>query len=146
MSHFRAYLKLLPLPLLASVLTYYCVAHSPRVGAQPVQGSKLRDLQEQRLATLRNLAKITGDRYRSGQASFDELSSATKARDSAELELSTSARQRISILERMLVEAKALEEEQNRLSANRLAPETAFLRAKADRLQQEILLEQARVP
>jgi hypothetical protein len=117
--------------------------HSVRVEAKGGQSSKVRDLEEQRLATLRNLVKITSERFKSGQASFDELRSATSAQEDAELDLCSSAQERIAVLERAVAEAKVCEDQQAKLAANKLLPETSLLKTTADRLQQEILLEQA---
>jgi hypothetical protein len=136
--------KVLPLPVLALFLVSCWLLHSMRVEAQLSQSSKVRDLQEQRVETLRNLVKITTESYKRGQVSSDELSSATRAQNEAELDLCTSNRERIAIFERLVAEAKATEEQSVKLAANKLLPETSVLRAKADRLQQEILLEQAR--
>ena len=142
-NYCRFCVRVLPLSALITLLVCYCF-HSTHVEAQAAPGGKVRELQEQRLATLRNLVTITSDHYKSGLASFGELASARRARDTAELELCSSAKERIAILERTVDDAKALEEQQSRLVANKLAPETSLLRAKAERLQQEILLEQAR--
>jgi len=134
----------LPISILALLLGGYCVLHSIRVEAQTSQGSKVRGLQEQRLETLRSLVTITTERYKDGQVSFDELSSATRARDEAELDLCTSDRERIPILERLVADAKLHEDAVAKLAAMKLQSERSVLRAKADRLQQEILLEQAK--
>ncbi len=114
--------------------------------AQPrSEGSnKIRDLQEQRLATLRSLVRTTREHFKNGQASSDELWSAINARDEAELDLCNSNEERINILEKAVMRAKALEEQDAKLAANKLLPETSLLKATADRLQEEILLEQAR--
>ncbi len=118
--------------------------HSVRGEGKGGQSSKVRDLEEQRLATLRNLVKITTARFKSGQASFDELRSATRAQEDAELDLCGSAQERIAVLERAVAEVKVCEDQQAKLAANNLLPDTTLLKTTADRLQQEILLEQAR--
>lgn len=134
----------LALPVLVLILLSYGFLYSVRVEAKGSQSSKLRELQEQRLATLRTLVKITADRFKTGQASSDELRSAIRAQEDAELDLCRSDQERITILERAVAEAKVREEQDAKLAANKLLPETSVLNAKADRLQQEILLEQAR--
>ncbi len=73
-----------------------------------------------------------------------ELGSAVRAQEDAELDLCSSAQERIAILERGVAEAKVREEHDRKLAANKLLPEASLLKATADRLQQEILLEQAR--
>lgn len=120
---------------------------SPAAASAPAPSepsNKIRDLQEQRLATLRSLVKTTRDHFKNGQVSSDELWSAINARDEAELDLCNSNEERINILGKAVMRAKALEEQDAKLAANKLLPETSLLKATADRLQEEILLEQAR--
>ena len=131
--------------LIFSVLLFGCwYLHPACAEAQESQNSKARSLQEQRLETLRNLVKITTERYKNGQASSHELSSATNARNEAELDLCTSDKQRIDLFEKFVKDARMFEEEASRLVASQVLPETSLLQAKADRLQQEIKLEQAK--
>ena len=80
----------------------------------------MRDLQEQRLDTLRNLVTTTTEHYKKGLASSEDLWSATRAKDEAELDLCTSKAERIVILERIVAEAKMLEEQDAKLVANKL--------------------------
>ena len=136
--------KLFPIPFLALILVSYGLLHSLRLEAQGGQNSKVRELQQQRLATLRSLVRITTERFKSGQASTEELGSAVRSQEDAELDLCSSAQERIAILERAVAEAKAREEQDKKLAANGLLPETSLLKATADRLQEEILLEQVR--
>ena len=143
-NHIRPCFKVLPLPLLAVVLVGSWFLHSVRGEAQTKPGGKVRELQEQRLATIRKLVDITTERYRTGQTSSDELLAATRARDDAELDLCTSNQERLAILERIVAQAKAREEQDAKLVANKLLPETSFLKAQADLLEQEIRLEQVK--
>ena len=140
----RPYVKLLPLQILSALLVSYLFLHSGRVTAQVSQSGKVRELQQQRLATLRDLVKTTREHYNNGEVSSDELLSATRQEMEAELELCASNKERIAVLERVLAGAKALEEQAAKLAANKLLSKRALLKATADRLQQEILLEQAR--
>jgi len=140
----RLCFKVFPIPVLVLILVSYGLLHSVRVEAKGSQNSKVRELQEQRLATLRKLVNVTTDRFKNGQASSDELRSAARAQEEAELDLCSSAQERIVILERAVAEAKVCEEQDAKLAANKLLPETSLLKATADRLRQEILLEQAR--
>lgn len=140
----RHCLKVFPIQVFVLLLFAYSLLHSMRVQAQVSQSSKVRALQEQRLLVLRNLVRITTEHYRQGQTSSGDLRSATRARDEAELDLCTSNAERIAIRERIVAEAKMLEEQDANLVTNKLQSETLLLRATADRLQQEILLEQAR--
>ncbi len=136
--------RIFSIPALVLLVVSMWLLHCLRLEAQTRQGNRVRDLQEQRLATLRNLVEITTEHFKNGQASSDELWAATRARDEAELELCSSSAARIAVLERIVQEAKLLEEQDAKLVSNKLLSRTLFLRAKADRLQQELVLEYAR--
>lgn len=140
----RLSFKLLPIPLLLLVLVNLWLLHSRRAEAEVSQGSKVHDLQQQRLATLSDIVERTREHFTNGLATSDDLWSAVKAREKAALELCTSDKERIAILEKALNEAKLREDQEAKLAANKLLPETTLLQAKADRLEQEILLEQAK--
>ncbi len=118
--------------------------HSEPVDAQISQNSRVRALQEQRLAVLSNLVEITSEHVKNGQLSSDELWSAERARDEAQLDLCASDAERIAVLERIVEEAKAAEEQDARLATNKLLSRRILLKATADRLQQQIRLESAR--
>ena len=140
----RLFFRVLSVPTMGLLMVSLWLPHSARVNAQVSQSSKVRDLQEQRLATLRNLVEITTEHYKDGQVSSDELRSATRARDEAELDLCISNAQRIVILERIVAEAKRIEEQDAELVTNKLLSRRLLLKATADRLQQQILLESAK--
>jgi hypothetical protein len=143
-SRARLCFKVLSVPALGLLVVSLWLPHSERVNAQISQSSRVRELQEQRLATLRNLVEITTEHYKNGQVSSDELRSATRARDEAELDLCTSKAERIAILERIVAEAKRVEEQDADLVTNKLLSRRLLLKATADRLQQQILLESAK--
>ncbi|SPE60071.1 hypothetical protein SBV1_370055 [Verrucomicrobia bacterium] len=125
----RLCFKVLPIQVLVLLLVSYWLRHSMCVAAQVGSSSKVRDLQQQRLATLRNLVKITTEHHLAGQSSSDELWTATRARDEAELDLCTSNKERIAILERVVAEAKELEEQDIKLAANKLLSRTCLLQS-----------------
>ena len=136
--------KVLPAFLLGLSLVGCLSLLSVHGDAGASQTSKVRALQEQRLAALRRLVTATTESYKSGHASFDDLSSATTARDEAELELCTSNPERVVVLQRGVAAAKVLEEQEAKLAALKMAPETVLLKATANRLRLEIILEQTR--
>jgi hypothetical protein len=140
----RLCLKVGSIPALGLLLVGFWLLHSAGAEAQTSRNGRVRDLQRQRLDTLRNLVKITTEHYKNGQANSDELWSATRAEDEAELDLCTSNDERIAILERIVAEAKMLEQQDAELVANKLLSRTLLLKATADRLLQEILLEYAK--
>ena len=136
--------KVVSVPALGLLLVGFWLLHALGVEAQTSRGGRVRDLQEQRLDTLRNLVKITTEHYKNGQASSDDLWSATRAKDEAELDLCTSNAERIAILERIVADAEMVEEQDAKLVTNKLLSRTLLLKATADRLQQEIHLEYAK--
>jgi hypothetical protein len=142
--HVRVNFKVLFFSVLVLLFASYVLLFSRSVDAQANRSNKLHDLQEQRLATLSNLVNLTTERFKNGEMSADELYSATKAKEEAELELCTSNQERVAILERGVSEAKLIEDQETKLAASKLVSETSLLKATAERLQQEILLEQAR--
>jgi hypothetical protein len=131
-------------PVLVLLFASFVLLFSRRVEAQASPSNKLHDLQEQRLAALRKLADISVEGFKNGQVSADELRSATRAEEEAELELCTSAQERVAVLEKAVAQAKLVEDQEARLAALKLGSETSVLKATAERLHQEILLEQAR--
>jgi hypothetical protein len=140
----RLLIKAISIPALGLLLVGFWLLHSVGAEAQTSRSGRVRDLQEQRLDTLRDLVKITTEHYKNGLESSDELWSATRAEDEAELDLCTSNADKIAILKRIVAEAKVLEEQDAKLVANKLMSRTLLLKATADRLQQEILLEYAK--
>jgi hypothetical protein len=136
--------KVVSVPALGLFLVGFWLLHSLGVEAQTNRSGRVRDLQEQRLDTLRNLVKITTEHYKNGQASSDDLRSATRAKDEAELDLCTSNAERIAVRERIVADAKMVEVQDAKLVTNKLMSRTLLLKATADRLQQEILLEYAK--
>ena len=140
----RLCFTVLSISTLGLLLVSVWLSHSARVDAQTSHGSRVRDLEEERLATLSNLVEITTEHYRSGQVSSEELASAIRTRDEAELDLCTSNAGRIPVLERIVKEARVREEQDAGLVTNKLLSRRLLLKAKADRLQQEIRLELAK--
>ena len=139
-------IKAVSIPALGLLLVGFWPLHSACAEVQTSRSGRVRDLQKQRLDTLRDRVKITTERYSKGEVSSDELWSATRARDEAELDLCSSNAERIAILERIVEEAKRIEQQDAELVANKLLSRRLLLKATADRLQQEILLEHAKAP
>lgn len=139
----RVCFKVFPFLVLVLLFVSFILLFSRRVEAQTNQGNKLHDLQEQRLGAFRKLVDISTERFKNGQMNADELHSAIKAKEEAELALCTSTQERVAVFEKAVAEAKLLEDQEAKLAASKLLPETSLLKATAERLQQEILLEQA---
>jgi hypothetical protein len=140
-THF--WFKALSIPTVLLMVGLW-LTHSARLDAQTKQSSRVRELEEQRLVTLSNLVEITSERVKNGELSSDELLTATRARDEAELALCTSDAERIAVLEKIVEEAKTIEEQDAKLVANKAMSRRMLLKATADRLEQQIRLESAK--
>ena len=105
----------------------------------------MRDLQEQRLDTLRDLVKVTTEHYKDGEPvtlMSCGLQPGRKMRRSW-----TSALQMLIgslSLRELCPKAKTIEAQDAKLVADKLLSRRLLLKAKADRLQQEILLDIAK--
>lgn len=108
------------------------------------QGTKQEELVKERLAVLREIAKLSTEAYKSGTRSYAEVREATRMVLQAELEQCNSDKDRIAVLEKWVAEAKKMEEHAGQLSKTGQVPIATALKAKADRLQAEIALEQAK--
>lgn len=107
-------------------------------------GDKLNALLAERLATLREVVKLTEANYNAGSGSRDKVIEARFAVLAAELDMCETGPDRVKVLERVVAETKQLEAEAEELVRGRVAPQTTALAAKARRLDAEIKLERAR--
>ncbi len=106
--------------------------------------SKLEDLLKERLATVREISRLVKARFKSGEATVDQLREASRMLLEAELELCGSDKDRIKVWEMAVVEAKELERIADNFAKTGQGHVSAALAAKADRLQAEIALERAK--
>lgn len=120
---------------------WYGFAHAPRAEAEAEQpkDSKVKTLLKERLAILRELAAITAKAQKQGVVSFQEVHEANEAVLQVELELAESPKERITILEKFLAEAK--QHEKHVAPAAGQGEPVLVLEAKAHRLKAEIALE-----
>jgi hypothetical protein len=137
-----------PVFLLLALSAGYFSLSTQRADAQEpakaeAKGSKQKELLKERLAVIREIAKLSTEAYKAGAASYDEVREAVRMVLQAELEQCDSDKDRITVLEKVVAEAKKMEEHAGQLSKTGQAPTRTALRAKADRLQAEIKLEQA---
>lgn len=107
-------------------------------------GAKLKELRKERLATARELMQKTALRVKNREGSIDQLREATRILFEAELDLCDSDKERVAVLEKFVAEAKKNEKLGAKLAQTGQGLESDALKAKADRLQSEIALEQAR--
>jgi hypothetical protein len=108
------------------------------------KGGKQNKLLKERLAVVRQIAKLAADEYKAGTGSFDGVREANRMVLQAELERCDSDKGRVAVLEKFVAEARKLEEHAGRLSKTGMAPTRTALKAKADRLQAEIALERVK--
>ena len=105
---------------------------------------KLDELLKERLATVREMARLIAQRVKNGQGSLDQMRDANRMLFQAELALCDSDKDRALILEKSVVEARSLEKIAETLVKAGQDQASGWLAAKADRLQTEIALERVR--
>ncbi len=129
--------------VLALGLQAFLVVDLPCAPRQGSNDSKLGKLLEERLATLREVASLTKKLYEVGMSSLSEVTRANRALLEAELELCQTDKERIAVLEKMVAQAKLLEEDTGRRFDAGVATHLETLEAKAGRLEVQIALERA---
>jgi hypothetical protein len=106
--------------------------------------SKLDELRKERLTILREIAKQVAQSYKSGTGSSDEMQDAMRRVFEAELDLCTTDKERVAVLEKAVAEAKKWEDVATKIVEAGQAPARTGLKARANRLQAEIALERLR--
>ncbi len=139
----------IPLFLLQAIATSTFPQGSEQLRAEgPVRDgakkSKLEDLLKERVATVREISRLVKARFKSGEATADQMREANRMLLEAELDLCSSDKDRIKVWETAVVEAKELERIADSFAKTGQGHVSAALAAKADRLQAEIALERAR--
>jgi hypothetical protein len=104
----------------------------------------IRELQEERLATLRTIVELVDQKRRQGSASMAELASANRDVAEAELEICATQTERVIVLEKIVEKARILESQAAQLAQDNLASQEVALAMKADLLKSRIRLERAR--
>lgn len=104
----------------------------------------IRELQEERLATLRQIVEVVDQKRRQGSASMAELASAKREVAEAELEICANQTERVIILEKIVEDARIFESKAAQLAQENLASQEFALAMKADWLKSRIRLELAR--
>lgn len=114
--------------------------------AAPSKGtdSKLKELLNERLATVREMASQATKEYQAGQAPFNRVHQATMAVFNAELEMCESDKERMVVLEKTVGLTKESEKNTEQRYKSGKAGLSDVLLAKTDRLEAEIRLERAR--
>lgn len=107
--------------------------------------AKVKELVNERLATLKTLVKAATVDYHAGRASFERVQQATRALLDAELEQCSSDRERVAILEKIVALAKDSEKSALARYKTGATPQSDALMATAARLETEIALERAKL-
>ncbi len=125
---------------LASIPWRSPVAAPQSLAAEP-KDTKLKGLLKERLATVREILTVTTEQYKAGTGSFERVHQALKDVMSAELDLCDSDKERITVLEKGVAQAKDYEKLAEAQFKVGKVQVTDVLAAKADRLEIEIALE-----
>lgn len=135
------------------LLPYACVLAAV-LGADPVvetsrpaharQPDTVKNLQDKRLAVLKEIVEVTEKTYKGGQASFDQVGKARLDLLQAQLDMSRTKEERVRVLEEMVKQTEALEEVVKKLVEAKQAGRIDALKAEALVLQIKIALEQAK--
>ena len=105
------------------------------------KNGKVKELQKERLATLKTLSDLTVKDYKSGRVSFDRVHQAMRAVLDAELEMCESDKERVTILEEAVKLAKEYETIAEAQYKTGKVTQSDVLMAKVNRLDTEIALE-----
>jgi hypothetical protein len=105
---------------------------------------KLEKLLEERLDTVREMVRLVSELFKNGQGTVEQMREANRMLFDAELEACASDKERLTLLENVVTEARKLEELAQAQSKAGQLPANRWLAVKADRLQAEITLERAR--
>lgn len=104
---------------------------------------KVKDLQKERLATLKTVAEMEAELYKIGQGTTDAMLEARVLVAEAELEAAEKESDRVAVLKNLVETLKACEETAKARKVAAAGTEAEVLRAKARRLAAQIRLEQA---
>jgi hypothetical protein len=104
----------------------------------------IRELQEERLAILRQIVDLVDQKRRQGNASMAELALANRDVAEAELEICANQAERVIILEKIVEDARMFKSKAAQLAQDNVASQEFALAMKADWLKSRIRLELAR--
>lgn len=114
------------------------------VAAGQADNAKIKQLLQERLATLKEVVKVATQDYQAGKVSFDRVSKATNDLLNAELELCQTDKERIAVFEKLVATAKDNETSAKARFKAGVALQSDVLLATASRLDAEIALERAK--
>jgi hypothetical protein len=108
------------------------------------KASKLKELLQERLATIVEFEKQVSQRVKNNEGTLDELMEANRLAHEAALELCDSDKARVAVLESYLAKTKNTEAIGLRAAKTGQGRESTAIKAKAERLRVEIALERAK--
>jgi len=112
--------------------------------AQEPKDGKIKELLKERLEVLKAVVKVTKEAYLQGKATFADLAQESTRVTSAELELCTTDKERLAVLEAAVTIAKEHEKWAETQYKAGQAKQASVLNAKASRLEAEIAQERAK--
>jgi hypothetical protein len=143
-SNLAVFGLILPSVFLAGVFVNSLTAINCKA-EEPPKDSQLKELRKQRLAILKEVASQSKEALRiDPSVSPSEVSVANRAVFQAELELCDTDKQRVAVLEGWLISAKDWENYVERLHTSKSVASREVLRAKVERLEVEIALQQVK--
>lgn len=104
----------------------------------------IRELQEERLATLRQIVELVDQKRQQGGASMAEVAAAKREVAEAELEMCATPADRVKVLERIVADARIVADKASQLAQDNLISQELALAMKAELLRSQIRLERAR--
>ena len=100
--------------------------------AAPAKDTKLNNLLQERLTTLKDAAATTSKAFETGIESLDDVIAANQAVRRAELEMCSTDKERVALLEKMVTEAKGYETIAAQHALRGVAPTASSLRVKVN--------------
>lgn len=116
----------------------------PVANKQPDKPDTIKELQERRIAVLKEIVEITDKAFGGGQVSFEQAVKARLDLLRAQLDAAQTREARVRLLEDMVKQAEALEEAVKRLAEAKTVGRVDALKARAFVLEVRIMLEQAK--
>ncbi len=111
-----------------------------------IEGSakKVKELQKERIATLKEMADLITDQFRNGRVPFEEVLEARLLVFKAELDAAEKESDRITLYKNIVDELKKFETVADQRVKAAQGSQSTFLKVKARRLEAEINLERAK--
>lgn len=131
--------------ILATAMTTVAIAQEKKSSQSEESVKKIKDLQKERIAVLKDLVEQTTIQYKSALSSFEEVWDAKILLLKAELEGAEKESERIAIYKETIDTLKQYEERARAQVESGRGTNAVVLKIKAKRLEIEILLEQAKM-